>query len=133
MKALSIQQPWAWLIVHGHKAVENRSWATSYRGPLLIHAGMKIDTAAYDWIADAFPAIALPTPATIARGGIVGRARLVACIQKGGTQRGVDQRLGDPWFFGPWGFVLADATPLPFRPLRGQLGLFEVPDEAAAA
>ena len=37
-KCLSVRQPWAWLIVHGHKPLENRSWATSYRGPLLIHA-----------------------------------------------------------------------------------------------
>ena len=38
MRTLSIRQPWAWLIVHGHKDVENREWATDYRGPLLIHA-----------------------------------------------------------------------------------------------
>src|SRR5438045_8559495 len=39
MKALSIRQPWAWLIVNGHKPVENRSWSTKYTGKLLIHAG----------------------------------------------------------------------------------------------
>jgi hypothetical protein len=38
MRALTIRQPWAWLIVHGHKDLENRTWCTSYRGPLLIHA-----------------------------------------------------------------------------------------------
>ena len=36
MKALSVQQPWASLIVHGHKSIEFRSWATRHRGPLLI-------------------------------------------------------------------------------------------------
>ncbi len=41
MKALSVRQPFAWAIVHGGKDVENRSWATSYRGPVLIHAGMR--------------------------------------------------------------------------------------------
>lgn len=36
MKALSIKQPWASLVVAGHKTVECRTWKTSYRGPLLI-------------------------------------------------------------------------------------------------
>ena len=39
MRVISIQQPWAWAIVHGPKRVENRTWGTPYRGPLLIHAG----------------------------------------------------------------------------------------------
>lgn len=38
MKVLSIQQPWAHLIVSGCKDVENRGWKTDYRGPLFIHA-----------------------------------------------------------------------------------------------
>lgn len=38
MKALSIQQPWAWAIVKRDKRVENRTWPTTYRGPVLIHA-----------------------------------------------------------------------------------------------
>ena len=37
-QAISIRQPWAWLIVHGWKNIENRMWRTSYRGPVLIHA-----------------------------------------------------------------------------------------------
>lgn len=38
MKALSLLQPWASLVVLGHKKVETRSWNTKYRGELLIHA-----------------------------------------------------------------------------------------------
>lgn len=38
MKTISIMQPWASLIVLGHKKIETRSWNTKYRGPLLIHA-----------------------------------------------------------------------------------------------
>src|SRR2546430_9590561 len=38
IRALSIRQPWAWLVVNGHKDIENRSWRTNHRGPLLIHA-----------------------------------------------------------------------------------------------
>lgn len=43
MKTLTIKQPWATLIAHSEKMIETRSWKTSYRGPLLIHAGKKIE------------------------------------------------------------------------------------------
>jgi ASCH domain len=46
MKALSVRQPWAWLIVQGFKGIENRTWQTSFRGTVLIHAGMRIDQEA---------------------------------------------------------------------------------------
>ena len=39
MKALTVIQPWASAIAVGTKRIETRSWATKYRGPLLIHAG----------------------------------------------------------------------------------------------
>ncbi|AWI90326.1 hypothetical protein C0214_19955 [Methylobacterium sp. DM1] len=35
VKALSIMQPWAWLIVNGHKDIENRDWRGHFRGPAL--------------------------------------------------------------------------------------------------
>jgi hypothetical protein len=38
MKALSVRQPWADLVARGAKAVETRSWRTSYRGALAIQA-----------------------------------------------------------------------------------------------
>jgi hypothetical protein len=37
-RALSINEPWAWAIIAGHKSIENRSWQASYRGPIAIHA-----------------------------------------------------------------------------------------------
>lgn len=40
MKALTVQQPWAWAIFHG-KNVENRIQLWTYRGPLAIHAGAR--------------------------------------------------------------------------------------------
>lgn len=39
MRALTLHQPWATAVALGVKTVETRSWATSYRGPLAIHAG----------------------------------------------------------------------------------------------
>lgn len=38
VRALSVRQPWAALIVDGVKDVENRTWSTPHRGPLAIHA-----------------------------------------------------------------------------------------------
>ena len=50
------------------------------------------------------------------RGGIVGRARIVACVASHPS----------PWFFGPF----EDVEPLPFRPLKGALGFFDVKEAA---
>ena len=41
MKALSIKQPWASLIAHGIKDIENRTWKTNFRGRIFIHASAK--------------------------------------------------------------------------------------------
>lgn len=48
MRALTVQQPWAWAIVHGGKDVENRTQAWSYRGPLAIHAGARVSQRGVD-------------------------------------------------------------------------------------
>lgn len=98
MKALSIRQPWAWWIVNGPKRVENRTWATKYRGPVLIHAGkawhnnVRPADPAYLAQLDAwmeqrcilakYPRLGrLPRdPEAYLTGGIVGRARIVDCI-----------------------------------------------------
>lgn len=39
MKAITIKQPWASLIVNGVKDIENRTWQTKFRGLVLVHAG----------------------------------------------------------------------------------------------
>lgn len=46
MKALTIKQPFASLILEGLKEYEFRTWKTKYRGPILIHAGKGIDKKA---------------------------------------------------------------------------------------
>lgn len=110
MKALSIQQPWAWLIVHGHKDIENRTWPTRFRGQFLIHTGKRHDGAPDDWD---WPEI--EPPAAFDYGGIIGVAEIAGCYQRHASR----------WFRGPYGFVIRDARPLPFRSYRGQLGFFE--------
>lgn len=48
MQAISVQQPWAFAIARGGKTVSNQSLPTAYRGPLLIHASMRVDLTACD-------------------------------------------------------------------------------------
>lgn len=122
-KCISVRQPWAWLIVQGHKPIENRDWkfAPKYRGDLLIHAASGMTRTEYDdvqrFLDDNFPSIKLPPdPMSDMRGGIVGKASLVDVVTESDS----------PWFFGRLGFVLAGAHPLPFMPYKGQLGLFDV-------
>lgn len=126
--ALSIRQPWAWAIINAGKDIENRSWSTKVRGRVLIHASA---TLPYREYADFYNAIrdpenplcdatmcsgGLPAYEALQRGGVVGEAEIVDCVD----------RSASPWFFGPFGFLLRNARPLPFRPLKGRLGFFEV-------
>jgi len=41
MKALTLTQPWASLVMYSAKLFETRSWSTAYRGPLFIHSALK--------------------------------------------------------------------------------------------
>jgi len=118
--ALSIRQPWAWLIVHGGKDIENRSWPTRFRGRVLVHAskGMTRDEWAETYFAvaeiDSALADRMPRPDQIERGGIVGEIEIVDCVSDSTSK----------WFGGPFGFVLRNPKPIPFHPCNGALGFF---------
>jgi hypothetical protein len=125
MKALSINQPFAWLIAHGYKDIETRTWHTTFKGRIYIHASKRMDNVPMPYIrriapsaADALEAAWPPT-----RGCIVGEADIIACVTS----------YKSPWFVGPYGFVLANPTaydkPIPYR---GRLGFFEVPENLQA-
>lgn len=63
MKTITIWQPWASLLACGGKRFETRSWATSYRGPIAIHAAKK----------DIFDALALiPVPVALEMKKLIG-------------------------------------------------------------
>lgn len=116
VKAISIRNPWAWLIPNGEKDVENRTWYTSYRGPLLIHASKTVDREAYEALR--CRGIDMPALSGMPTGGIVGKAVLVDCRDHHESA----------WYDGE-GFVawvLEEREPLPFVACRGRLGLFEV-------
>lgn len=150
MKAISIRQPWAYCITQLGKRVENRSWGTSYRGPILIHAAKGMEFHEYQHVAffveyhypeiapPGAPPISLPAANSIDRGGIVGRANLIDCIRsRGALPFGKSRAWGDahivPWWQGPYGFVLDDVEPLPFVPCKGKLSLFDVDESVVEA
>lgn len=114
MKILSVQQPWASLIVSGRKDVENRTWRTRHRGPTLIYAsatkGFNLRRA---WVEQQFGF----SPAVEPRGGIIGVVTILECVTAHSS----------PWFEGPIGWVLADARPLPFTPTPGHQTLRPAP------
>lgn len=141
MLALSIRQPWASLIMKARKDVENRNWPTRVRGRILVHAakGMTRDEHedAIEFAVDAIRAD--PKNAggkrqttlrelgfdfdALERGGFVGTVEIVDCVQASPS----------PWFMGAYGFVLRDPQPMEFVPWKGQLGFFEVTDQALQA
>lgn len=124
MIALSIRQPWAWLIVNGHKDIENRSWSTQVRGRFLVHAGQTMTKREYADVVEILLddprlehlALKMPDMKELPRGGIVGEADLLGCTTASAS----------PWFMGEVGLLVANARPLPFAPVKGQLGFFAV-------
>lgn len=132
MKALSIWQPWASAIVTGAKTIETRSWATSYRGPLLIHAGKN----RLHLHCIVRPLMKLNPDEILPLGALIARAELVDCQPSEELIRTISTRenkLGD---FRPrrYGWILANVRQLPEQiPYRGRQRLFNVPDELVQA
>jgi len=124
--ALSVAQPWAWMIIHGGKRVENRRWATTYSGRLIIHASKSrfyLDEAEMAELRKFAPS--LPTIDKLDFGAFIGHVNLVGCFNKHDGQA-IDPRFAQ----GPFCWALTDPKPLP-EPIvgRGQLYLFEPPDQ----
>ncbi len=72
MKALTIKEPWATLIIDGYKKYEFRSWKTNYRGKILIHAGMSEEKDMLKKFKD--------YNLNCSKGMIIGEALLTDCI-----------------------------------------------------
>jgi len=132
MRAISVRQPWAWLIVQGYKDVENRTWATRYRGPIFIHAGKQLDWEGLAWVEKTWAVIGgklrtrygfywprqriIDLPREFPLGGIVGIAEIVDCVRESRS----------PWFKGPWGIVLANAREVGFWACPGRRKIWEM-------
>lgn len=115
--AISIRQPWAWMILNAGKDIENRTWRTRFRGKVLIHAAKGMKAAEWneawgfartaitpEFLSGAKVAATSLQPNNIERGGIIGIADIVDCVSCSDSS----------WFVGPHGFVLHNVEPLPF-------------------
>ena len=96
MKALSIRQPWAWLIVNGYKDIENRTWSTDFRGRVYVHAGKRVKQGDFQGQRDYIRESGLILPEEPSLGAIVGEVTITDCVDA----------LSSPWFCGPYGFLL---------------------------
>lgn len=123
MKALSIKQPWAWLILHAGKDIENRYWPARLRGLIAIHASSKLDYMEYvvckAFLAERGLKVELPPHRELVTGAILGTVEIVDCVQYSKS----------PWFVGKFGFVMKDAKPLPVPiACKGRLGFWDAPN-----
>ena len=128
-KAITIRQPWAWAILAGHKGVENRGWSTSYRGPLLVHAGLKVDRAGYSVL----ERIGVQVPQDLPSGVILGVVDLVDVGRWQGSRRGQAvlfdpyELADDPLAVGPVCWILRNprllVRPIPCIGRRGLWGV----------
>lgn len=124
MKALTICQPYAELIARGDKLVENRTWPTSYRGELLIHAGKGRKFLGGDNYGIQIDSMDF--------GKVIAVASLAACVQW--PNRNLPSWLN--WMSehehaeGPWCWVLNNVRRLQ-EPISytGAQGIFNVPNE----
>ena len=112
MKILSVRNPWAHLIIYGGKEIENRTWATRYRGPVLIHASISRASMGLSMLPD-------PEREALQFGGVIGVVQLVDCVETSSSK----------WFEGPFGFVLRNPRAVAFMEWGGALGLRDAPIE----
>lgn len=80
MKTISIKQPWANLICSGLKPIENRTWATKFRGLVLVHASAKFDYSIFRQDTDSEIWEAFIKSSNYSTGAIIGSVEIVDCV-----------------------------------------------------
>ena len=126
MKALSVKQPWASLIAAGRKTLEVRSKRTHYRGPLVICSSQQPDRGTRPYRASAI----LPNSETYPLGVTLAIVDLVDCRE--GKRSDAHHALsGSP--VGQFVWVLTRPRPCRHLPVKGKLGVYDLPDSVAAA
>ncbi|TXG78319.1 hypothetical protein E6Q11_01305 [Candidatus Dojkabacteria bacterium] len=120
MLALTIKQPWAWAILWAGKDIENRSWASQHRGPLLIHSSKSVSRAEFERSAEFMRSIGVTVPSFAElqsqMGVVLGAVTLLDCVESADS----------PWWIGPVGWKLTDPRPWANPvPCSGKLGLWE--------
>lgn len=116
MKAITLWQPWASAIFSGSKLYETRSWPTAHRGPLLIHAGKKIDMVFATGCGFVCPC-----------GYILGAVDVVDCVSAETVPE--NERAWGDFTPGRWAWKLANPRALR-EPIRatGKQGIWSIDD-----
>jgi hypothetical protein len=134
VKALSILQPWASLIAIGAKQYETRSWQTTYRGPIAIHASKRIGPRGRDFcqdplVARAYRSAGVANPAQqLPRSAVIATARLVAVHRTEDVRNRLSEQERTFGFYddGRFAWELTDVVALSTSvPASGRLGLWE--------
>lgn len=81
-RVLTVKQPYAGLLVMGIKKIETRSWATKYRGKLLIHSAKTPDKDALNKCLTDRTVGMNATNRPFAYGYIIGEVELVDCFKQ---------------------------------------------------
>lgn len=128
MKALSLRQPWAWLLVEGIKPVENRRWNTRYRGRFYVHAAKGMSRGEYEDCEGFCAGLwsgRLPPFEELVRGGIVGSVELTDVLDKpSGIAVSGARRWQMPH---QYGFLVREPRRIPFVECKGALSFWRVP------
>jgi hypothetical protein len=132
IKALSLKQPYTWLIANGYLLVDDRTWGTGYRGVMLIHASKGIYEEYYDYLV-VNTDIPLPSKDKLGYGGVVGIAKLVLCARPDEIPSNLNREQRSHFSGVPrdgFGFLFENAKPLELMPCPGKLGIFEIDMDA---
>lgn len=127
-KALSFKQPFAWLIANGYLLVDDRTWNSDYRGPILIHASKGLYKEYYDYLVD-HTDLPLPPKDKMEFGGVVGIANLIGCYRANQLPQSLTHEQRSSYDSLPpnvYGFLFDQAQALPLMPCRGKLKIFEI-------
>lgn len=128
IKVLSLMEPWASLIAFGPKRIETRSWRTSYRGPLYIHASRGPLSSAGSRLGPLLELIPGREPAP---GSILCRCVLKDCIPMDETFLAAMpdpiERMCGEYAPGRFAWLLQDVQPLKNPiPAKGRLGIWSL-------
>ena len=137
MKTLSLLAPWGWLIPHGLKKIETRSWRTEYRGRIAIHVSARFSKEQRKLcVLEPFLSAlcAYKSPPDLWRGCVIGTAELFDCVPTfvdGIPNVRQPARISNEFAFGDysaerWMWFLRDARQFKEPvPAKGMLGLWE--------
>lgn len=123
MKALSVKQPWAFLISTGQKSIELRSWQTDYRGKLLICASASEKNA---WVKDSGNDYLLPAGVMICVVDLVDVRPATQSDEEAAFAEGEGLN-------GLYAWVLENPRDVMLKKVIGRLRLFDVADDKIIA